>query len=72
MIEFKHICKSFSGNKALDDVSFTAESGEILALLGQNGAGKSTLMKILSGAYEKDSGSILINGKEVNISDPVE
>ena len=70
MIEFKDICKHFQGTTALDHVSFTAESGQITALLGQNGAGKSTLMKILTGAYQKDSGEIRIDGRSVNITDP--
>lgn len=70
MVEFRDICKHFQGTKALDHVSFAAEAGEITALLGQNGAGKSTLMKILSGAYQKDSGEILIDGNRVNITDP--
>ncbi|GAA0804347.1 sugar ABC transporter ATP-binding protein [Clostridium sp. AF19-22AC] len=67
MIEFKHITKTFFSNKALDDVSFKAYSGEILALLGQNGAGKSTLMKILSGVYKKDEGQIFIEGREAEL-----
>lgn len=67
MIEFKHITKTFFSNKALDDVSFKAYSGEILALLGQNGAGKSTLMKILSGVYKKEGGQIFIEGKEAEL-----
>jgi len=71
MIEFKNICKSFSGIPALSNINFYAKSGEILALLGQNGAGKSTLMKILSGAYPKDSGEIYINNKKVEISSPI-
>ncbi len=72
VIEFKNIRKTFPGTVALDDVSFTAKSGEITALLGQNGAGKSTLMKILSGAYQKDSGSILIDGTLVEIMSPID
>ena len=71
MVEFKDICKCFQGTKALDHVSFLADSGEITALLGQNGAGKSTLMKILSGAYQKDSGEISIDGKIVEIENPI-
>ncbi len=61
----EHVTKGFPGVRALNDVSFNLKSGEILALLGENGAGKSTLMKILSGIYTKDSGSIKIFGKEI-------
>lgn len=63
IVELNHIQKSFPGVKALDDVSFRLNAGEVLALLGENGAGKSTLMKILSGVYTKDSGDITIFGK---------
>lgn len=68
--EMRGISKSFPGVKALDDVGFSVAEGEIRALVGENGAGKSTLMKILNGNYKKDSGAILIDGKEVNITDP--
>ena len=51
LLEMKNITKDFSGVKALEDVSFTVEKGEIHALCGENGAGKSTLMKVLSGVY---------------------
>ncbi|HBL35644.1 MAG TPA: D-xylose ABC transporter ATP-binding protein, partial [Firmicutes bacterium] len=54
IVELEKISKSFPGVKALDQVSFTLKSGEVLGLLGENGAGKSTLMKILSGVYTKD------------------
>jgi len=73
-IEMKRITKSFPGVKALHDVSISVEQGEIHAIVGENGAGKSTLMKILGGVYEKDSGQIFVNGKEVvikNISDSI-
>ncbi|MGK0469347.1 MAG: ribose transport system ATP-binding protein, partial [Clostridium sp.] len=63
----KNVSKSFPGVKALEDVRLEAYSGEVLALLGENGAGKSTLMKILSGVYHKDTGSIFIEGSEVDI-----
>ena len=68
--EMRGICKEFPGVKALDDVGFTVEEGEIRALVGENGAGKSTLMKILNGNYKKDAGEILIDGVPVNITDP--
>lgn len=63
----KEITKIFPGTIALDRVSFNLEKGEVHAIVGENGAGKSTLMKILSGVYIKTSGSIYINGKEVEI-----
>ena len=60
IVSMKDICKSFPGVKALDHVQFELRSGEVMALLGENGAGKSTLMKILSGVYTRDSGSLEI------------
>ena len=72
MLEFRNINKSFYDNQVLFDVSFTAQSGEILALIGQNGAGKSTLVKILNGLYQADSGEILIDGESVSYSNIVE
>lgn len=66
LLEMKNITKEFPGVKALDNVSFTLESGTVHALMGENGAGKSTLMKCLFGIYAKNSGEILIEGKSVN------
>lgn len=60
------ITKTFPGVKALDKVSLTVHRGTVHALMGENGAGKSTLMKCLFGIYSKDSGTILLEGKEVN------
>jgi ribose transport system ATP-binding protein len=65
IVTMEHIQKTFPGVKALDDVSFHLSGGQVMALLGENGAGKSTLMKILSGVYNRDSGSIQIFGTEV-------
>jgi ribose transport system ATP-binding protein len=62
---FEHISKTFPGVKALDDVSFQIKKGTIHILLGENGAGKSTLMKILTGVYPADSGTIWLDGKEI-------
>lgn len=70
IVKMEHICKSFPGVKALDDVNLELHSGEVLALLGENGAGKSTLMKILSGVYVKDSGTMEIFGKEYEALNP--
>lgn len=64
IVSMENICKSFPGVKALDQVRFELRSGEVMALLGENGAGKSTLMKILSGVYTREEGSLKIFGKE--------
>jgi len=69
-IEFKSINKYFPGVKALNNVSFRAESGKVYAFVGENGAGKSTLLKIMNGDYMPDSGSMIIDGKEVNFTTP--
>ena len=71
-LEFRHITKYFPGVKALDDVSFTAKSGEVLAFLGENGAGKSTLLKTLNGDYQPDEGQYLIDGEEAHFKNPHE
>ncbi|NCD41090.1 MAG: sugar ABC transporter ATP-binding protein [Bacteroidia bacterium] len=65
VVEMKNITKSFPGVKALDDVSFHLKSGQVMALLGENGAGKSTLMKILSGIYSRDAGTIRVFGNDI-------
>lgn len=67
-LEFKGIGKSYPGVRALDDISFKAEGGKVLALLGENGAGKSTLLKIMSGDLKSDDGEVLLNGKKVVFS----
>src|SRR5437867_1499170 len=70
VLQMRHIRKTFPGVVALNDVHFELQKGEIHVLLGENGAGKSTLMKILSGAYRKSGGQILIDGQEVEIKNP--
>ncbi len=70
LLRMEHISKTFPGVKALNDVNFNINKCEIVAIVGENGAGKSTLMKILSGAYKKDSGSIFLNGKVIEIENP--
>ena len=65
ILTMKDIDKSFPGVHALDHVSFEVKKGEVHALMGENGAGKSTLMKVLTGIYTKDSGTITYEGKEV-------
>ena len=64
VLEMRNIHKSFPGVRALKGVDFHLNKGEIHALMGENGAGKSTLMKVLTGIYQKDSGSITYKGKE--------
>ena len=66
LLRMEGINKSFPGVKALDNVSLTVRAGTVHALMGENGAGKSTLMKCLFGVYNKDSGHIYLEGKEVN------
>ena len=65
ILTMKGIDKSFPGVHALDHVDFEVKRGEVHALMGENGAGKSTLMKVLTGIYQKDSGSIKYKGQEV-------
>ena len=72
ILGFKNIGKNFDGIKALDDVSFSIESGEIHGLIGENGAGKSTLIKICTGIYRSDTGKIILNHKEVSFRNPIE
>ncbi len=71
-VEVQHISKRFPGVVALDDVSLQFFPGETHAIVGENGAGKSTLMKILSGAYTPDAGSIYLGGEKVAFSHPRE
>ena len=66
LLEMRDISKSFPGVKALDNVHLTVRPGTVHALMGENGAGKSTLMKCLFGIYSRDSGTIVLDGKEVN------
>lgn len=67
-LAFNGIGKQFPGVRALSDISFHCQGGEVHALMGENGAGKSTLLKILSGDYAPSSGSIIINGQPVSFN----
>jgi ribose transport system ATP-binding protein len=70
VLEMRGIRKAFPGVVALDGVDLVLHAGEVHMLLGENGAGKSTLMKILSGAYRKDAGTIRLHGRDVEIDSP--
>lgn len=72
LLEVRGISKSFPGVKALQGVEFQLDAGEVLVLVGENGAGKSTLMKILSGIYARDEGTIAVDGREVDITGPAD
>ena len=65
MLELRRVCKSFSGIRAVDNVSFTARQGEVTGYLGPNGSGKSTTMKMITGLIEMTSGEILFEGQRI-------
>ncbi len=71
-IEMKGINKAFGSNQVLKNAGFLLKDGEVHALMGENGAGKSTLMKILTGVYTRDAGTVLVDGKEVVYKNPQE
>jgi len=72
LLELANISKSFPGVKALEDVHFSTDAGQVHALVGENGAGKSTLIKVISGVYQADSGTIHMDGEEVTFGSPHE
>jgi ABC-type multidrug transport system fused ATPase/permease subunit len=67
VLEIRGLDKSFYATHAADNVSFSVNSGEIVALLGENGAGKSTVIKMLAGVYTPDSGDVSIEGKQIHL-----
>ncbi len=72
LLELANISKSFPGVKALEDVHFSTDAGQVHALVGENGAGKSTLIKVISGVHPADSGTIHMDGKSVRFRSPHE
>jgi len=72
VLEMSDVCKSFPGVRALDHVQLKLRPGRVHALMGENGAGKSTLMKCMFGIYKMDEGQIVMDGKPVTITDPMD
>src|SRR5262245_55819209 len=72
LVEMRGISKSFGAVNALVDVDLKIRPGEILGLVGDNSAGKSTLMKILTGAYHRDAGAVVVDGRETHFRSPHE
>jgi galactofuranose transport system ATP-binding protein len=72
LLEIRSLTKGFPGVQALDHVDFTLHAGEIHGLLGENGAGKSTLIKVLTGVFKRDAGTIRLDGQEIEARDPAD
>ena len=72
ILEIRGLSKTFPGVRALTDVDFVLRRGEVHALMGENGAGKSTVIKVLTGLYKRDAGEILLEGRPVELTSPVE
>ena len=70
ILSIKGMSKSFGRNRVLDHINLDVKPGSIMGLMGENGAGKSTMMKCLFGTYQKDEGSIFLDGKEVSFTGP--
>ena len=70
ILSIRGMCKSFGRNQVLDHINMDVKRGTIMGLMGENGAGKSTMMKCLFGTYQKDEGTIILDGKEVSFSGP--
>ena len=70
VLSIRGMCKSFGRNRVLDHINLDVKEGTVMGLMGENGAGKSTMMKCLFGTYQKDEGTIYLEGKEVNFSGP--
>ncbi|WP_217496675.1 ATP-binding cassette domain-containing protein [Acidipropionibacterium acidipropionici] len=71
-LEADHISRSFGPVKALDDVSFSVRPGSVHALIGENGAGKSTLIKVLTGVYQPETGTVLLHGEPAHFNRPAD
>ena len=72
VLELRHVAKHFGAIEAVRDVSFSLDAGEVVGLMGDNGAGKSTLVKMIAGNFRPNSGTMLMDGKEVVMHRPLE
>lgn len=72
LLEVRNVSKSFGGLRAVKDVSFNVEKGELVGIIGPNGAGKSTLFNLISGVYHPDAGSIIFKGEDITRMEPYE
>lgn len=72
LLELEHVSKDFGAIRALSDVSFSIEPGQVVGLMGDNGAGKSTLVKLMSGIYQPTGGTLKLNGHAAHIHSPGE
>lgn len=72
ILRVEGVSKRFGGVQALDNVDFTLRRGEVHALVGENGAGKSTLMNIIGGVVQRDSGAVIFEGQDINLTSPIE
>ena len=70
ILSIRGMSKSFGRNKVLKHINLDVKKGSIMGLMGENGAGKSTMMKCLFGTYQKDEGTIILDGKEINFAGP--
>ena len=70
ILSIRGMSKSFGRNRVLDHINLDVKKGTVMGLMGENGAGKSTMMKCLFGTYQKDEGTIYLDGKEVSFSGP--
>jgi len=72
VLELRHVAKHFGAIEAVKDVSFSLEAGEVIGLMGDNGAGKSTLVKMIAGNFRPNSGTMLMDGKEIVMNRPID
>ena len=70
VIQTVNLTKFYGKSRGIENVNLSVEEGEIFGFIGPNGAGKSTMMKCLFGTYQKDEGTIFLEGKEINFSGP--